>query len=144
MLNYFAIVKINSHGMLHFHYLIRLKNVLHLGTLQSQIQNNVEFSQKLLLFLEHIIKCLACKDPHTETLDRGRPNANNSITTLKFADLLKANSKAVVQKVQMHLLFDKPTYYKYNIYKSKVCRFDFLRPIIPNSEIDSNRTIWLR
>ena len=96
------------------------------------------------MFLEHIIKCSAYEDPHTETLDRVCPNANDSITTSQFADLLRADSKAVVQKVEMHLPYHNPTCYKYNTRKSKVYRFDFPRPTMPNLEIDSNGTIRLR
>lgn len=51
ILNYFAIVKTNGYRMLYHHYLVWLKNVLYLATLRSQIQNNVKFYQKLLLFL---------------------------------------------------------------------------------------------
>ena len=69
ILNYFAIVKINSCGILYLHYLVWLKSVSHLAILQSQIQKNVKFSQKLFLFLEHIIKCSACEDLYTEILD---------------------------------------------------------------------------
>lgn len=115
-----------------------------MATLQSQIQNNVEFSQKLLSFLEHIIKCSVCEDPHTETLDWACPNANASITTSQFADLLRADSEAVAQKVQMHSSSHNATCYKDNTRESKVCRFDFPRPTMLNSEIDSNGTIRLR
>lgn len=70
ILNYFATIKINNYGMLYFYCLILLKGILYLAILQSQIQNNIEFGQKLLLFLEYIIKCLACEGPHIETLDK--------------------------------------------------------------------------
>ena len=44
----------------------------------------------------------------------------------------------------MHLPSHNPTCYKYNTRKSKVCKLDFLRPTMPNLEIDSNGTIRLR
>ncbi len=64
ILNYFGTVETNSHRMLHLYCLVWLKGVLHLATLQTQLQSNDEFRQKLLLFLEHIIKCSACQNPH--------------------------------------------------------------------------------
>ena len=94
--------------------------------------------------MEHIIKYLACENLHTETLDRIYPNANKSITTSQFADLLRVDNEAVARKVQMYLPSHNPTCYKYNTCKSKVCRFYFPQFTMPNSEIDSNRTIWLR
>ncbi len=44
----------------------------------------------------------------------------------------------------MHSPSHNPTYYKYNTRESKVCRFDFPRPSLPNLEIDINRTIRLK
>lgn len=70
ILNYFASVKINNRKMLYLHCLVWLKSISHLATLQSQIQNNVEFYQWLLLFLEYIIKYLAFENPHTQNLDK--------------------------------------------------------------------------
>ncbi len=99
--------------------------MLHLATLQMQLQSNDEFRQKLLSFLEYIIKYSASQNPHFQTLDQACPNANDSITTSEFANLLGSDSEAVVQKVQMHLPSHNPTYYKYNMRKSKVCSFDF-------------------
>ncbi len=116
----------------------------HLATLRTQVQSNNEFCQKLLSFLEHIIKCSASQNPYLQTLDQACPNANDPITIPKFGDLLKSDSKAVAQKVQMHSPSHNSTCYKYNIRKSKVCRFDFSRPSLPKSEIDINETIWLK
>ncbi len=59
ILNYFGIVETNGRGILHLYCLVWLKSMLHLATLQTQLQNNDEFRQKLLLFLEYIIKCSA-------------------------------------------------------------------------------------
>lgn len=81
ILNYFATVKTNSHGMLHLYCLMWLKGVSHLATLQSLIQSNVKFRQPFLLFLEYIIKYSASKNPYTQTLYRIDPDANNIITT---------------------------------------------------------------
>ena len=44
----------------------------------------------------------------------------------------------------MHLPSHNPICYKYNIRKSKVCKFDFPQPSLPNSEIDMNGTIGLK
>ena len=44
----------------------------------------------------------------------------------------------------MYLLFNNSTYYKYNIYKSKVYRFDFPQLLLLKLEIDINRTIWFK
>ncbi len=59
--------------------------------------------------------------------------------TPQFADLLRSNSEAVVQKVQMHL----PSY-NYNTRDSRVCSLDFPQPILAKSKIDLNGTIWLK
>lgn len=112
-----------------------------LATLQTQIQSNYKFCQKLLEFLEHIIKCSASENFHLLTLHQACFNANNFITTPQFADLLRSDSEAVAQKVQMHLLFHNPICYKYNTCKSKVCRFDFSHISLLNLEININRTI---
>ncbi len=125
ILNYFGIVETNGCGMFHLHCLVWLKDISHLVTLQTQLQSNDEFCQKLLSFLEHIIKCSASQNPHLQTLDQACPNANDPITILEFADLLRSDSEAVTRKVQIHSLFHNPTCYKYNTYKSKVYRFDF-------------------
>ncbi len=71
-------------------------------------------------------------------------NANDLITIPEFADLLRSDSEAVAQKVQMHLPFHNPTCYKYNTRKSKVYRFDFPQPSSPNLEIGINGTIRLK
>lgn len=142
--NYFATVKTNGRGILHLHCLFWLKGVSHLPTLRSQIQDNKEFRQKLFLFLEHVIKCSASQDPQPETLHHACPNANNSMTTSQFADLLRSDSEAVPRKVQMHSPLHNPTCYKYTTRDSKVCRFDFLRPILLRLQIDSNGTVQLR
>ncbi len=62
--NYFGTVETNSCGMLQLHCLVWLKGVSHLATLRTQLQSNDEFRQKLLSFLEHIIKCSASQNPH--------------------------------------------------------------------------------
>ncbi len=142
--NYFGIVETNGRGILHLHCLVWLKGVSHLAMLRMQLQSNDEFRQKLLLFLEHIIKYLASQNPHFQTLDQACPNANNPIITLEFADLLRSNNEAVARKIQMHLPSHNPTCYKYNTRESKVCRFDFLRPSLPNLKIDINGTIRLK
>ncbi len=123
--NYFATVETNGCGMLHLYCLVWLRGVSHLATLRSQIQSNVEFRQRLLLFLEHLIKCSAFENPHTQTLDQVGPDANDPMTTPQFADLLRSDSEAVAQKVQMHSPSHNPTCYKYNTRDSRVCRFDF-------------------
>lgn len=43
----------------------------------------------------------------------------------------------------MHSAIYNPTYYKYNISKSKVCRFDFSKPKILTFYIDDKRLIQL-
>ncbi len=123
--NYFSTVETNVYGMLHLHCLMWLKGVLHLAILRTQLQSNNEFCQKLLSFLEYIIKYLASQNPHFQTLDQACLNANDPITIPEFA--LRSDSKAIMQKVQMHLPSHNPTYYKYNICKLQVCRFDFPR-----------------
>ncbi len=130
--------------MLHLYCLVWLKDMSHLATLRIQLQSNDKFRQRLLSFLEHIIKCSASQNPHLQTLDQAYLNANNPITTPEFADLLRSDSEAIGQKVQMHSPSHNPTCYKYNTRESKVCRFDFHRPSLPNSEIDINGTIWLK
>ncbi len=59
ILNYFGTVETNGRGMLHLHCLMWLKNVLYLTIFQMPLQSNNEFCQKLLSFLEYIIKCSA-------------------------------------------------------------------------------------
>ncbi len=93
--NYFGTVETNGRGILHLHYLVWLKGVSHLATLRTQLQSNNEFRQKLLSFLEHIIKCSASQNPHLKTLDQACPNANDLITIPEFADLLRSDSEAV-------------------------------------------------
>ena len=109
-----------------------------------QIWNNNKFCQKLPSFLTHIIKSLASKNPHFHTLGQTYLNANNPIFIPKFADLFKSVGKAVARKAQMHLLSHNLTFYKHNIRKSKVYKFDFRRPLLSNLKIDINRTIWLK
>ena len=97
--NYFGTIETNGCGMLHLYCLVWLKRVLYLVTLQTELQSNNELHQKLFLFLEHIIKCLASQNPYLQTLNQACPNANDLIITSKFADLLKSDSEAAAQKV---------------------------------------------
>lgn len=80
MINYFATIETNSCRILHLNRLMWLTGISYLTTLQSQIQSNVQFCQKLLLFLEHIIKYSAFENLHTQTLDQISPVANDPIT----------------------------------------------------------------
>ena len=50
--------------------------------LHSQIQNNNEFYQKLLLFFEHIIKYFAYQNLYLELLNLVYLDVNDSITIL--------------------------------------------------------------
>lgn len=95
ILNYFGTIKTNSREMLHLYCLVLLKDILHLPTLQTQIQSNDKFCQKLLSFLERIIKCSGSQNLHLQTLDQACSNANNAIITLQFANLLRSNSEAI-------------------------------------------------
>lgn len=83
--------------------------MLHLATLQMQIQSNNQFCQKLLLFLEYIILYLTSQNSHFQTLDQAYPNTNDPIITIpQFVDLLRLDSKAIMRKIQMHLTFYNP------------------------------------
>lgn len=93
---YFAMVETNGRRMLHLHYLVWWRGALHLATLHSQIQDNYEFRQKLLLFLEHNIKRIACPDPHPETLQHIYPVINNPMNKSEFLILLKEDSESIV------------------------------------------------
>lgn len=92
----------------------------------------------------YIIKYLASENPQTQTLDQVDPDANDPMIISEFAKLLKSDSKAITQKFQMHLLSHYPIYYEYNIYNSRVHRFNFPRPILANSKINSNDIIWFK
>ncbi len=61
---YFGNVEMNGRRILHLHCLVWLKGVSHLAMLRTQLQNNDKFRQKLLSFLEYIIKCSASQNPH--------------------------------------------------------------------------------
>lgn len=65
----FATIERNNYKMLYLHCLVWLKNISYLAILQSQIQSNIKFCQKLFLFLKHIIKCSTCKNFSSETLN---------------------------------------------------------------------------
>ena len=144
ILNYFAIVETNGRGIVHLYCFVWLKGASYLATLRSQVQDNHEFCQKLLSFFKHVIKCFVCSDCYSEILHHICFDANNSMSKSQFAILLKYDSKFVACKVQIYFLSYNPTCYKYNIRKSKVCRFDFPQPIVLELQIDFNRTIQLR
>ncbi len=57
--NYFGTVETNNYKILHLYCLIWLKDISHLAMLRTQLQSNNEFCQKLLSFLDYIIKYLA-------------------------------------------------------------------------------------
>ena len=50
ILNHFANMEVNDYRMLSIHCFVWLKDISYLERLQSQIQNNVKFSQNLSLF----------------------------------------------------------------------------------------------
>lgn len=127
--------------MLYLYCLVWLRSISHLATLRSQIQDNNKFCQKLLLYLEHVIKCSTYQNPHPKILHLACLDTNDSITTSQFVDLLRSDSKNVAYKVQIHSSLYNPICYKYSTYNSKLCRFDFLWPLLLRSQIDSNRTI---
>ena len=99
---------------------------------------------RLLVFLEHIIKCSAKNDVPFDVLYHACLNAYRANTTEDFTAQLKKDSKAIAKKVQMHSPMHNPTCYKYNTSQSKVYRFDFSRPKILASHIDHNRLIQLK
>lgn len=84
--------------------------MLYLATLQMQFQSNNQFCQKLLSFLEYIILYLTSQNSHLQILDQACPNTNDPIITItQFVDLLRSDSKVVMQKIQIHLTFYNPT-----------------------------------
>lgn len=85
--------------------------------------------------------CLFKSSP--DTLHHIYPDISNPIIISEFAILLKENSESIACKIQMYFPSHKMTCYKYNIHKSKVCRFEFLRSILLELQIDLNRTIYL-
>lgn len=123
--NDLSTVETNNYGILHLYCLLWLKSVLHLAMLQMQIQSNDEFFQKFLLFSEHIIKYSAGENIYLQTLNQDFSNIYNLIIIPQFTDLLRIESKTVMQKVQIYLLSYNPACYKYNTCKLKKCRFDF-------------------
>lgn len=129
ILGCFATIETNRRGMLHLYCLFWLRKVTYLATIRFQIQDNHEFLQKLLAFLEHVIKYSISSYPHPKTLHQICPDANSPMTASKCATLFKEDSKSVARKVQMHSPSHNPTCFKYNTCKTRVCRFDFPRPI---------------
>ena len=81
ILSYFGTVETNGREIVHLHYLLWLKNILYLARLRTQIQSNDKFCQKLLSFLEHIIKCSTSVNSYLQTLDQAYSNANDPMTT---------------------------------------------------------------
>lgn len=55
--------------------------------------------------------------------------------------ILRIDSEAVAQKVEIYLLYFNSIYYKYNTRKSKVCRFDFPQFTMSQLEINLKETI---
>lgn len=68
--------------MFYLDYLFWLRSISHLVMLHSQIQNNNEFYQKLLLFFEHIMKYFAYQNLYLELLNLVYLDVNDSITIL--------------------------------------------------------------
>ncbi len=60
-----------------------------------------------------------------------------------FASQLKDNANLVASQVQMHSRTHNATCFKYG-HNITQCRFNFLRPIIPDSYIDNVGSIFLQ
>lgn len=127
ILSYFRVIEVDGRRMLYLYYLVLLTSVKHLSTLWTRIQNNSLFCEKLIYYLEHIIKCDTREAFFPNFLYEMFLDTREPMSTPEFMDLFQAYNEVIVRKVQMHFPSHNLICYKYNKDYERVYRFDFLK-----------------
>lgn len=96
---YFGMVETNSRNMFYLYYLVWLKKASYLPTLRAKIQDIKDFRMRLLLFLEHIIKCFVNNNLPSDALHHACPDICEANITKNFMAQFKEDSKAVAKKI---------------------------------------------
>ncbi len=131
--------------MLHLHCLVWLKGMSSFSDLRKKIVDEDRFKARRLSFLDQVIRCeLTPVDTDKVLLEVGLSAAiAGEDEASSFALRLKKNANLVVSRVQIHSQNHNATCFKYSCNKTQ-CRFNFPRPIIPDSYIDDKGSIFLQ
>ena len=144
--NYFGVVETNGRGMLHLHTLVWLAGNLEFFTLRDRLQSDPVFAGKMIRYISSIIKCSidAFTGDHDDVTSATQaPLARNPESDSAFTDRLHQDANAVACKRQIHSESHNPTCFKYAKEDSRVCRFNFPRPLVPETHVNSLGVIQL-
>ena len=127
--NYFGVVETNGRGMLHLHSMIWLSGNLEFFSLRDRLQSDPVFADKMIRYVSSIIKC---------TVDAFTGDGDGDSVALrpenpKPTPLSEAGSEA-----------HNPTCFKYAKGGSQQCRFNFPRPLVEETRVNSHGVIELR
>ncbi len=140
---YFGPVETNSRGMLHLYCLVLLKEISSFSDLCKKIAGEDQFKTRLLSFLDQVIRCELTPVDTNQVLPEVKPLTLTANDASVFASQLNDDANLVTSRVQMHSRTHNATFFKYGRNKTQ-CRFNFPRPMIPNSHIDNTGSISLR
>jgi helitron helicase-like protein/PIF1-like helicase len=142
--NYFGVVETNGRGMLHLHTLVWLAGNLEFFTLRDRLQCDPVFASKMIRYISSIIRCSidAFTGDHDNVVALTQaPSARGTENDRAFAIRLHQDADSVACRRQMHSEAHNPTCFKYAKEGSRVCRFNFPRPLVPETHVNSHGVI---
>ena len=134
--------------MLHLHALVWVTGNVAFRTLCDQIQNNGDFANRMIQYLESIIlqSIDSSINENTEIgLGCAPPSSKDQESDYEFYIRLAADSNAVASKAQVHSSKHNTTCFKYHQkgQGKDACRFGMPQELVPNSYIDRFGVIHL-
>ncbi len=133
----------HSWGMLYLYYLVLLKEMSSLSDFCKKIANKDRFKIWLLAFSDQVIRYEWTSVDINKVLSKVKSLALAAKDASIFASQLKDDANLIISRVQMYSWTHNATCFKYGHNKTQ-CWFNFLQLIIPNSNIDNTRYVFLQ
>lgn len=99
---YFGTIETNGREMLHLHCLVWLRSAFYISQLRDQLQADSEYASRVVVFINHIIRCFIKPEDEAKTPQPNAPSASHNESDSSFALKLDANSNVMAKKFQMH------------------------------------------
>jgi hypothetical protein len=145
--NYFGVVETNGRGMLHLHSLIWLSGNLEFFSLRDRLQCDPVFADRMIHYISSVIKCSVdafTGDVDNVSLRTQPPSARDPETDAVFGSRLLHDVNTVASRRQLHSESHNPTCFKYARDGSRLCRFNYPRPLVEETHINSHGIIDLQ